>query len=94
MTPYNHYPRVSLTQCRCLNCGWTTREILQFRIWEKKKRRYTPAPKYVQRRRHPPMFRTEKRAHLTAPPYKQRRLVRERTEKILASFKDPVFIEV
>ena len=85
MTPYHQYPRVSLNQCRCANCGNDIRHRLLDRLWEKKTVRYTPLPPYVKRRKYPSLFGKPKRAKF-APAYKLRRRHAERFEKLQAAF--------
>lgn len=39
MGRFNEYPRVSLYECRCVNCGWTSLEVLRSRLYEKESSR-------------------------------------------------------
>lgn len=35
MGRFNEYPRVSLYECRCANCGWTSIEVFKNRLYDK-----------------------------------------------------------
>jgi hypothetical protein len=89
MTPFNHHPKVSMYECRCKNCGWTSHEILQHRIWAKKTYRHKPMPAYKRFRGGGKMarFMAALKPSAQCPAYKRRRLSREKMTKILVSFK-------